>query len=222
MGIQFNNDVSNSVYLASGAAVPVGAWTLFASFVPFNNNVSKNLISIAQAGSGADYFLIQARSTGKLTLQIRRSSQNVIETTNDYDVGRWNYGIGYAESDGGAVTCVLNNGWGSTGTNGSSVSPNSVDRTGIGYIADSSPSTPMDGAIGAVGIWDTVLSRGEMTALMNGVPPWLIRPARLASCPLLDQFRPQLRDIGNQRLGYTALGTQNLQSYAGPPLQSLS
>ena len=64
-------------------------------------------------------------------------------------------------------------------TNTTACTPAGADRISIGRIGRSVPADYLDGTVAEVGVWNVVLTAGEIMSLAKGTPPSMVRPSSL-------------------------------------------
>lgn len=184
--------------LISALPVSVSVW------VDPDNLTTENTIWWLGDSSLATHGLMLAFSGATALDPVRaiafNSTSAVATTANAYNVGVWNHAVAiFASSTDRSV--ILNGDIANKGTNATSKSVTSFNRTCFGRRADSTPSDPHFGAIAECGMWDIALTDAEVIMLSKGVSPIYVRPQNLVSYwPLLGRSSPDRDLVGRQEL----------------------
>ncbi len=145
------------------------------------------LVSIADTAGDSEYVALIAK--GDVggdpirwgVVSVTDPSVNAAaDTSTGYSAGVWHHACGVSES------ALVHHAYIDGGSKGSDTStdenfPVSVDATSIGRLVRLNPAAYTAGKIAEVGIWDVVLTDGEVKGLAAGLSPVTVRPANLVS-----------------------------------------
>jgi hypothetical protein len=186
---------SASNFFDLGAAVQTAApLTLACRF--YANSLSStpaDLIQIAQAG-GSNYFALEAMAISGTNYIVATA----LATTpgqalvSGVATGAWHQAAAVFTS-ATSRTAYYDT---TSGSNGTSRTPASLDETTIGINQGAGATQAFDGYIAEVGIWDVALGSAAIATLAAGFTPPQVRPERLVF------YAPMIRGSAD-RMGYT-------------------
>lgn len=183
---------STSNYLDLASAI-VSAEPFSVSFWCFPTaNATQRDFGIYNSASspGQNNFSIFLSSSGTVNAQSFAGGASVQATTSTtVTLNAWNHVAGvYASTSSKAA--YLNGG--GKGTTSSIAIPSGVNRTRIGLAGWAAPSSPSNGPIADVAVWNIALSDADVASLAAGVSPLLVHPeALVAYWPLVGNNSPE-------------------------------
>lgn len=190
--------------VGSGRAMTISAWTKGSDFSGYP--VAAGILDNADAAARA-IILIDPSGAAFWQYKNGGSEGNAI-SSNTTTTGAWAHVVGCEESSSSRFA-VLNGDWANRGTNGTSVSAFTQDRTRIGSALG---ILAFPGDIAEVGIWDVALTQGEIEALSKGFSPLLIRPGSLvAYWPIIGRASPEIDPVGGYAM--TVNGTASASAH---------
>jgi hypothetical protein len=179
-----------------------------------------HMISIADSSASAAYLaLIAAGDIGGDPIRAihRNVSIGAAISTTGYTVGQWHHACGVFATTTDRRAYIDG---GSKGTNSTSISVPTMDRTGIAVLARSAFDAKFPGALVDVCIWRAALSDYEVWRLSRGVPPSEIRKGSLVCwLPLIDPHSTRFRDWSGRRHSFIRSGTVTWDTKSGAPPQ---
>jgi len=166
--------------LYSGAVVSGYPFTFSCWFKTTDLTNPIMLFSLCNSLSDSNHFRLtcQGNVAGDplYFLAINGAGQNSITTTG-YSSGVWHHACAVGTS---ATSRDVYIDGGSKGSNTNSVTPSSLNATGIGYIAKLTPSGYFDGDIALACVWNVALGANEISSLAKGLHPKKVRPLSIA------------------------------------------
>lgn len=169
---------------ASSQHLQVGSSPVAAAY-PLTMACWANLTSVAatqaliwtgNSAAANHYMTLELRSTGFVGATVRNTTVFTASSSAAPSANTWFHACG-AFSSSTLRTAYLNGG--NSGTNTSSSTPTTFNRTNIGRYGSSVPTNYADGLIAEAAIWDQVLDASEVASLAAGVCPLLVRPTAL-------------------------------------------
>lgn len=193
MAYDFNG---SSQYLSVGSAVLTAVpLTMACWFNSDSTTTTQALVAIngnGSSGTGETRFAMVAGgalSGDPVAISAKNTSgtDGLAQTSTGYSANTWTHAAGVFTSNT-SRTAYINGG--NTGTNSTSVTPNSLTRTVIGASnTESGVSFYANARIAEVGIWNVALSAAEIASLADGMKCNRIRPASLVF------YAPLVRNI---------------------------
>lgn len=200
-------DDASTQYLQHAAAVVSGAPLTMACWFNVNDaTINNGLMGIGRQAVDSHYFFMGANGAiggDPVQVQARGTTVAAAVTTAGFSANTWNHAAGvFSAADSRAV--YLNGG--NKGTNTTSQTPESLDRTTIGALNNGgSIIVRCSGLIAEAGIWSAALTDAEVASLADGVSPLLVRPESLvAYWPLIGRTSPEIDVVGG--FGMTVTG----------------
>lgn len=180
-GAAYSFTSASSQYLEIGSAVATAVpITMACWFRASDTTADMTLISIARSNANQDLFQLAAWGTAtsdRLVANARQVGSNGICTgATSYSANTWTHACAVFSANNSRE--IFFNG-SSDGTDTTSVTPASLNRTSIGRLGRLTPAGYMSGLIAEVGIWSVALSAEEIAALAKGVVPRKVRPQSL-------------------------------------------
>lgn len=199
------DDASTQYLEYNGTIVTAAPLTLACWFRSNDTAASQTLISIGDGASVNNYFLIAANGDqvgDPIRAVARGTADNPASTTAGFTANTWHHAAGVFTSSTDRAAFLDG---GNKGTNAVAGTPAGLDRTAIGRLYRSVPTSYMSGEIAVPAIWDVALTDAEVAMLALGIVPWLVRPSNLVACwPMFGYSSPELDMIGS--IGMTVTG----------------
>ena len=196
----------NSSTPVTGVPLTLAAW-----FNTDDLGVNQCLLSVADSGSGNNYFTILIEGLVDDYLDASQRSASTTghcRTTAAPSADAWHHGCAvFAAIDD--TRSYLDGG--GKGTDNTSITPTGLDRVGIGVHADSTPLGYMPGAIAEAAIWNAALTDDEVAILAKGYSPLLVRPQNLVA------YWPLIRDTDDDIVGGYSMTPVNSPTVAAHP-----
>lgn len=203
--------------------VPVAAYPYSAAgwFYPTSDN-HMNLFSMADSATTNFYQIVQFRqTTGFLRIVARGAGGSTFaETTNTATLDAWNHFLVTAASATRRYV-YLNGDTANRGfDNTNEPFAAEIDRTGVGVAATSALSSPMDGRLAEIAVWDTPISydlslgledAARVGPLASGFSP------RFESPKSLKFYLPMRRDFDVDEVGGMIFTKTGSPSVGGHP-----
>lgn len=160
----------------TGVPLSMACW-----FKQTNVTATSALISLTDKDVADQWFALVAGGsfTGDpIGAEVRAGSTFRALTTTPFTANTWHHAAAvfvgatsrFAYLDGGGAAEET-----------SSATPTGLDRTSLGRLGDSTPSSFLDGLIAEAAIWNVALTAGEIAELAAGLKPWNIRPSALVA-----------------------------------------
>jgi hypothetical protein len=167
------------------------------------------MMSVAAGANNDDFFLLFLDS-GNDKVSARKgnvSTSGTAVSTLDPGAGVWSHAAGTFNSSTSRFAFL--NGVKSTENTTSISFGAALTRTGLFHNARSSQDFVYEGELAFAGIWDVVLTDGEIMALAKGLSPLHVRPQSLKGYwPIYGNDSPE-PDRGKNRYDMTISGTLN-------------
>lgn len=170
----------------SDVPITMAAWVFPVSFA--NDNT---IMCVCNSSAADNSLLLALQSNGTAKTVTYGAYYRSAASTGALPSGKWTHVAGVIAGTADRKTFIRGVQDGSS-TDATTVS--GLNRTALGRLARSSPVDYFNGKIFWPCIWSAALSASEIRSLASGVPPWLIRPRSIASCPdLTSLYDPFLR-----------------------------
>lgn len=199
----FDDAASDKLELGSavltGVPISIAAW-----FNSDSTALNQGIASVWASGSSTNFFTLEA-SGGVGGDPVRATTSaggttGAAATSAGYTANAWHHACGVFSAIN-ARAAYLNGG--SKGTETTSATPASINRTGIGQRRG---ATFFSGMVAEVGIWNAALTDDDALALARGASPLMVQPAALVGYwPLIGRYSPEI-DL-RQGNGMTLTGT---------------
>lgn len=188
-----NHHLSNANAVLTAAPLTISAW--FSADVV---SALRVMLSIDASGAFLNAFILGINTSGgnhlvRATTYQSSTSGEATSTTNA-TLGQWHHGCAvfagaaerYAYLDGGGK-----------GSNTTSKTPASLDRTLIGSVNNT--DNEFDGDLCEIGVWNVALTDDEVAMLGTvGLSPLLVRPQNLVSYwPIIGRTDPEPDLVGD-------------------------
>jgi hypothetical protein len=178
-----SNNATAGNYLSNGeAAITAAPCTMAAWFNPVNVTEDHILISCSRSASSDNWFFLAANGVTAgdpiAASTISGGTEALALTSTSFAANTWQHACGVWTA-ANSRAAYLNGG--GVGTNSTSVTPTSIDRTYVGRLTgfDGSLYGSMNAAIAEAAIWNAALTAAEVSSLSKGLCPLLVRPSAL-------------------------------------------
>jgi hypothetical protein len=201
MARDFNGTTDEAL---AGSAVLTATPISFSAWFDSDAAGDDVLVGLTASGS-AQRFIVRLSGSSTIVANARDGVGNKDATTSTtFSTGVWNHaGAAFASSTSRAA--YLNGG--GKGTNATSSTPASIDRTSLAFSAGISAELFFDGKLAEIGIWDVELTDAEFLTLSKGLCPKFVRPANLRLyVPMYGTDSPEL-DQWKRAASFTLAGT---------------
>lgn len=190
---------ASSQYLQrSSAVISSPPFTMACWFYSDDLTVAQTLIEVGESIVDNRHDLILAGTVGGDPLRARSvddATSGSASSSVGYSANTWQHACGVWSASNNRV--VYLNG-GNSGSNTTSVVPESLDKTAVGRRT--SGADYMSGRIAEVAIWSAALTAVEVAALARGISPPYVRPTNLVDYwPLWGLHSPEIDLTANNR-----------------------
>lgn len=182
------NNLSNAGAVLTVVPISIACW-----FKPTTATGGHTMIELGSSVLTNRFSLDYGFTTGLVRAVVTASgTSNTASTAGAATIGAWNHFCAVFASS--TDRRVFWNG-GSKGTNATSRTPASIDKTLIGKL--SSGLNEAAGDIAEMAVWSVTLSDAEVALLATGVSPYSVQRASVAAYwPLLGQASPEPDRVG--------------------------
>lgn len=184
--------LNNATFSLSADPITIAA--LFNSSVLSQSQIICSIVDKDVGDQRLFLYLVSASDAVAISINNGAGSAGAVATSS-YSQNTWHHACGIWTSS--TSRAVYMDG-GSKNTNTVSVTfPTGIDTASIGMLRDSSPSSPFNGMLAEVSIWNIDLTDAEVTILALGYSPLLVRPQNLITYwPIIGRTSPEIDIVG--------------------------
>ena len=177
------------------------------------------LVCILWSAGDQDYFMLRVRSLAsqEVEAQTRRDTQANANSTTGTTINTWHHAAGVWDASDSRAAFIDG---GSKGTNGTDVSPATLNRTNIGTLnRNSGPINNVSGLVAEVAIWNIALTDEEVAVLAAGYSPLFVHPQNLILySPMIRSIQDRIGAVGMTSSGSPTVADHPPIIYSAPPM----
>ncbi|WP_035484880.1 LamG-like jellyroll fold domain-containing protein [Geminicoccus roseus] len=171
MSRSFTGSANGSFLSSDQAVVLAPPFSVSVWFRTSNAARNGTLFYLGDRSSASDWFAVSLVSAGKVRAEARSPSAWPLAPTGNLVAAEAPQHVAAVFASSTSRKCVLNGDFTNAGTNATACTPATPNRTAIGALRDSTPTSGFLGDIGYVAVWKRVLTDSEITLLSKGTHP---------------------------------------------------